>query len=347
MEYQKKDSLMRRTTFTYFAIFVIFLNGLMVGSLRAEDPDPIRMLFIGNSFTGMHDIPYLVKQLGEHGQPGLEIDYIRALHGGKRLRDHWEIYGSQIYLHLPEHTAKQIKAECDAMAAILARAKDNPEGNRIGVIEPPYGQRIVNYQKWLEWIKETCGTPTLDFVVLQSHRDEEGGLESLYAQYARKYAKEARQHGTKPILYVTEFYGLNANPLTEPPDPESLMDKLQYQAALANELEALIVPVPLAVLKVLQKRPDLTLRYSDNAHLNQICAYLVTCCFYSAMFDQSPVGLTMREINNPSFINRVDPDGNPKNIVFSEDVATILQESAWEAVSEMNVLRGRLAAHKQ
>jgi hypothetical protein len=246
-------------------------------------------------------------------------------------------------LQLPERSALELKAECDAMKDSLAKAGKNRTGNREGEIQPPYRQRIVNYQKWLEWTRETGGTPRLDYMVLQSHRDEKEGLESLYAQYARKFAKDAREHGVKPILYFTEFYGLNAKPLTEPPDPEPLMDKLRYQAALANELEALVVPIPLAVLKVLQRRPDLTMRYSENSHLNQICAYLVTCCFYSAMFDKSPVGLTMREINNPGFKNKKDPDGNPRNIIFPEELATVLQESAWEAVSEMNALRGKNA----
>jgi hypothetical protein len=320
---------------------------MIVPPLRAEDPKPVRILFIGNSFTGHHDIPFLVKQLGENGQPGVEIDYIRALHGGKRLRDHWERYGSQIYLKLPEHTPEELEAECDQMADALAKAENNRKGERKVENEPPYRQRIANYQKWLEWMEETGGTPKLDYVVLQSHRDEEGGLESLYAQYARKFAKDVKEHGAKPILYLTEFHGLNAKPLTEPPDPGPFMEKLRYQAALANELEALVVPIPLAVLKALQKRPDLTMRYSDNAHLNQICAYLVTCCFYSAIFDKSPVGLTMREINNPGFKNKKDPDGNPKNVVFPEALATVLQESAWEAVSEMNAMREQLAEQRQ
>jgi hypothetical protein len=329
MEYEERKSHMKWIRCAYLAITVILVNMMMVPPAWAKDPKPVRILFIGNSFTGHHDIPFLFKQLGENGQPGVEIDYIRALHGGKRLRDHWERYGSQIYLKLPEHTAKELETECAQMADALAKAGKNA---------PPYRQRIANYQIWIEWIEKTGGTPKLDYVVLQSHRDEEGGLESLYAQFARKFAKDIKEHGAKPILYFTEFHGLNAKPLTVPPDPGPITEKLPYQVALANELEALVVPMPLAVLKVLQKRPDLTMRYTDNAHLNQICAYLVTCCFYSAIFGESPVGLTMREINNPGFKNRVDPDGNPKNVVFPEALATVLQESAWEAVSEMNAM---------
>jgi hypothetical protein len=335
---------MKYITKAFIANIVIFTNVMTVQPLRAEGPKKIRMLFIGNSFTGMHNIPLLVKQLGENGQPEVEIEYIMALHGGAKLRDHWEKYGSQIYLHLPEYTVTELKSECAAMADSLAKAEIKPKKKSGGEIKPPYRQRINNFQIWLEWIEKTGSTPKLDYVVLSSgRRDEEGGLESLHAQYARKFAKAVREHGAKPILYFLEINGLNATPLSEPPDPEPIMERLRYQAALANELEALVVPLPLAVLKVHQKRPDLTLRYSENFHLNQICAYLVTCCFYSAVFDKSPVGLSMREINSPGFENRVDPDGNPKNIVFPEELATVLQESAWEAVSEMNALRGKNA----
>ncbi|MFN2352559.1 MAG: hypothetical protein ABR497_11510 [Kiritimatiellia bacterium] len=194
-------------------------------------------------------------------------------------------------------------------------------------------------------MKDSGETPKLDYVVLQSFRDEKEGLDSPYAVYARKFAKDIKEHGAKPILYLTEFYGLNSNPLAEPPDPKPVMEQARYQAALANEMDALVVPMPLAVLKLLQKRPDLTLRYSDNSHLNQICAYLTACCFYAAMFDKSPVGLSVREINNPAFVGKMarDPDGHPKNVVFPDDLATVLQETAWEAVSEMNALRRQLA----
>lgn len=315
---------------------MIVFNALTIAAaLSAGEAQPIKMLFVGNSFTGMHDVPLLVKQLCENGQADAKVNYLRALSGGKRLRDHWERYGNQIYLTLPERSAEQLERNCVEMSKALAeqKASDKKAGHT------PYRQRIANYQEWLKWMSESEATPHLDYVVLQSHKDETGGLESLYAQYARKFAELAKKHGTRPILYVTAIDEQNAKPLTKPVDANPIMEKARYQAALANELDAKIVPVPLAVLKFQRKRPDLTLRYSTDTHLNQMCAYLTACCFYAVLFDKSPVGLTVREINSPFLRNKKDPDGNPRNVVFPDDVALALQESAWEAVNEMKALR--------
>lgn len=326
--------------------FLVVLSMLSLHSLSAAERQSIKLLFYGNSFTGMHNIPLLVKQVVESGQPEVEVDWMAALHGGSRLEYQWESKGNQLYLQLPERSAAEVEAALASFEKAYAEVRKEKRAER-DPNAPPYRQRIANYGTWLGWMKASGGTPQLDYVVLQAHRDERGELASPYAVYARKFADMAKKHGVQPILYLTEFHELNPQPLTEPVDPEPFMEKARYQAKLANELDALTVPVPLAVLKLLQKRPDLTLRYSDNAHLNQLCAYLTACCFYAAIVDESPVGLSVRGINNPGFKNGVDPDGNPKNVIFPEELATVLQETAWEAVQEMKVLREQVASDTQ
>lgn len=317
-----------------FAAFLVSM--VMTSMLSAGEKKPLNMLFVGNSFTGMHGIAFLVKHMVESGKPNLEVSYLLALSGGKTLEWHWG-RENQGYLKLPAFSKEALTA------AHAEMEKGRPETKGKKGAQIPYNQRANNYEKWLQLMETSRETPKLDYVSLQSHRDEDGELESRYAEYARKYVKLAREHGTKPILYVTAFYEIRPQPLSKAPDPEPIMKKTRYHAKLANELDALVVPMPLAVLKVQQKRPDLTLRYSDDKHLNQACAYLTVCCFYAAIFSESPVGLAMREINNPGFKGRRDPDGNPKNVVFSEEVATVLQKSAWEAVTEMKKLQNELA----
>ncbi|MFN2352854.1 MAG: hypothetical protein ABR497_13015, partial [Kiritimatiellia bacterium] len=89
-----------------------------------------------------------------------------------------------------------------------------------------------------------------------------------------------------------------------------VMEKAEYLAQLGNELDALVVPVSLAIHKLREKRLDLTARYKSDAHLNQVCAYLTLCCFYAVILDQSPVGVDLREVNAGAG-ERNDPDGNP------------------------------------
>lgn len=51
---------------------------------------PIRILFIGNSYTGSHDLPELIKALAKaaDAKPVLEVESLIA--GGSRLKTHWE-----------------------------------------------------------------------------------------------------------------------------------------------------------------------------------------------------------------------------------------------------------------
>jgi len=320
-------------------IAVLLINLVSVSSVAAGEKKQIKMLYYGNSFTGHHAIPLLVKQVTETQHPEVSIDYIVSLSGGKELGWHWE-QGTQRYLKLPGLSKKELESTCAEMEKAMAEAlktKDEKVAREFEKIKD-------THQQWLQWEEELGEDLKLDYVSLSpGRRDEKGGLDSRYAESARTFAKLAHENGVKPILYGIEIEKLNGKPLEKAPDPGPFMEKARYHAALANELDALVIPMHLAVLKAQQKDPTLTLRYKDDFHLNQTCAYLTACCFYAAMFDRSPVGLKTREINNPGFKGRRDPDGNPKNVVFSEEVATVLQQSAWEAVTEMKKLQKELA----
>lgn len=170
------------------------------------------------------------------------------------------------------------------------------------------------------------------------NRDERGGLESSYAEYARKFAEVIHGHGASMILYATAQREQNGRPLTELPDPQPVMENAVFLAQLGNELGALVVPVSLAIHKLREQRLDLTTRFETDAHLNQVCAYLTLCCFYAVILDQSPVGLDCREINAWAG-ERQDPDGKLMHKVFDESTATALQQAAWDAVQEMKALQ--------
>ncbi|MFN2352558.1 MAG: hypothetical protein ABR497_11505 [Kiritimatiellia bacterium] len=107
---------------------IVIMNVMLVSALWAADRKPIRMLFYGNSFTGMHNIPLLVKQLSESGRPDVQIDRILSLHGGERLKGHWEIHGNQIYLKLPERSAVELQAELADFEKAYAELKNKRKG---------------------------------------------------------------------------------------------------------------------------------------------------------------------------------------------------------------------------
>ncbi|MGY8695007.1 MAG: hypothetical protein ACKVGW_12535 [Verrucomicrobiia bacterium] len=94
------------------------------------------------------------------------------------------------------------------------------------------------------------------------------------------------------LLLILSIHGIaaaneNAEPLTTPPDPAPIMEKAKIIADLANRIDADVAPVFLAGLRCQQQRPDLALRFINDAHLNHTMAYLTACTLYSAIFERA------------------------------------------------------------
>lgn len=126
-----------------------------------------------------------------------------------------------------------------------------------------------------------------------------------FKRYAREYAKIIRAYGAVPVFFMTWAY------TGQPGMTEQLAEAY---TAVANELDALVVPVGLAMAKSLQKRPDLAMLIGDDRHPTPAGTYLIACTFYAAMCNKSPVGL--------------------KYDAGLGDTARYLQEVAWETTQE-------------
>jgi len=338
-----------RSLFKIAFMTLPLLAASMTSTMAADEIKQVKILFIGNSFTAQHNIPDQVRDFAELGNPDSKVETMRVIYGGSQAERHWNAYGTANLLNLSglkredlDGEVARMTGEAEALKKIIDQAKAENKDPK-NKAERHYGhfQNAINYQQ--EWAKLLEIPPKFDYVVLQSYRDEIGGLNSPYAEYARKFAKVIHNHGAKMVLYVTAQRDQNGQPLTELPDPKPFMEQATAMAQLGNELDALVVPVPLAIQKLREKRLDLTTRYSKDAHLNQVTAYLTLCCFYATLFDKSPVGLDVQEVNAWAG-DRKDPDGNPMHRVFDEKTAQAIQQAAWEAVQEMQKLQKSQAA---
>ena len=72
----------------------------------ADAPKTLKVLFIGNSFTGRHNLSEVVKQMAEAGNPGLRFEVTTVIYGGRRLVDHWRL-GSQNVVKLATLTPRR------------------------------------------------------------------------------------------------------------------------------------------------------------------------------------------------------------------------------------------------
>src|SRR6185295_895020 len=116
--------------------------------------------------------------------------------------------------------------------------------------------------------------PKWDIVVLQSYRDDTQGEASSYLEYAPKFAALIKAQGGRVVLYETTPDTQNAAPLTAAPDPTPILAKARCIAALARRIDATVVPMSMVALHCQTVRPDLTLRFVNDGHLNQTMAYL-------------------------------------------------------------------------
>lgn len=293
----------------------------------------LNVLFIGNSYTGRHNLANVVEAMAEAGNPGLDLKPTTVIYGGRTLSDHWRL-GTANFVKLHELTNDE---EVATLAKLTEFAKDKKDR-----------YAPVALKKHRDLLKDLTTLRTKwDVVVLQSYRDDLEGANSLYAQFAPKFAKLAHSQGARVILYVTTPTTQNAEPLTSAPDAAPVMKKTRAIAALANQVDASVAPMALAGLRCQTERPDFTLRFVNDAHLNKTMAYLTASSLYAALFDRSPEGLPIDSITDirywrlpdKSYDKTKDRDQQPIQQTFSDKDRADLQRIAWASYTQFEELR--------
>lgn len=310
----------------------LFILLILHGIATANAHEVLKTLFIGNSYTGRHNLAEVVESLAEEGMFALDFQPTGVIYGGRKLIDHWRL-GTQNFVRLNSLAESEQQATIDALKSAIAQNPNDSHAKNALKRHEALLQDLENRRtKW-------------DVVVLQSWRDDLEGEASPYVAFAPKFAKIAQSEGARAILYVTTPTTQNAEPLTSPPDPEPIMEKARTIADLANRIDADVAPVFLAGLRCQEQRPDLTLRFINDAHLNHTMAYLTACTLYAAIFDESPEGLLFDRITDIRFLDNdpknrdKDRDGNPITREFSQKDRVDLQRIAWEAYAEFKEIR--------
>lgn len=287
----------------------------------------LNVLFIGNSFTARHNLSEVVKALAEEGQPGLKFEVTTVIYGGRTLQDHWRL-GTANFVK----TATLTLAEEQKTLDYLRQAARNPE-DKYAPLALARHEELV----------KTIGQPhrKWDMVVLQSYRDDMPD-DPRYVEYAPKFAELVKAQGGRVVLYETSPQTQNDKPLSSPPDAAPVLAKERIIRALADRIGATVVPMAMVAQHCQTARPDLTLRFVNDAHLNQTMAYLTACTFYGALFDKSPEGLSLNTVTDIRYLDSnhrdQDRDGMPITRVFSDKDRADLQRIAWEGLQQFHNL---------
>jgi hypothetical protein len=291
---------------------------------QAAKPKTLNVLFIGNSFTAQHNLAQVVKTMAEAGDPSLRFDVTSVIYGGRRLVDHWRL-GSPNFVRIWELTAAEELATIQSLEEMVAKDPSDKYAAAALARHRDLRRNLESHRK--KW----------DIVVLQSYRDDLDGDKSLYVEYAPKYAELVKAQGGRVVLYETTPNTQNSKPLTAPPNPAKVIEKAKAIARLAKRIDATVVPMSMVALRCQTVRPDLTLRYVNDGHLNQTMGYLTACTFYAALFNRSPEGLPIDTVDDSRPRNGVpakDPDGGPLKRTFSAKDRADLQRIAWEGFKQ-------------
>lgn len=265
--------------------------------------------------------------MAEEGQPGLTFEVTTVIYGGRTLQDHWRL-GTANFVRLATLTADE---EETTLASLREAVKD-----------PKDKYAPLALQRHEELVK-TLGQPhrKWDIVVLQSYRDDLPD-DPRYVEYAPKFAELVKAQGGHVVLYETTPQTQNDKPLVSPLDAAPVLAKERIIRAMAGRIGASVVPMAIVAQHCQTTRPDLTLRFVNDAHLNQTMAYLTACTFYGVLFDQSPEGLSVNTVRDIRYLDDqhrdLDRDSGPIKRVFSDKDRADLQRIAWEGIQQFRAL---------
>ena len=258
-------------------------------------PAPLKVLFIGNSYTYVNDLPAMIVGLAE-AAGGRKIEVDGHLVGGCTLEKHVKDQKALDKIHaakwdvvvLQEHSLQPI-IDRDSMYR-NARILDEEIKKR--------GARTVFYLTWArQHIPEmlygsASAKPPESVEYLKAMHQISGVAKSIDLEAWRKRAIDGLA------------WGLNG----------AYLD-------IAKELGARVAPVGVAWKMALTADPPFVLHSPDKSHPNPTGTYLAACVFYATLLDANPVGL-------PGKIKH----GDKVSVNIPDEQAKRLQEFAWAAV---------------
>ena len=270
----------------------LFILTAFVTITQAADEPPLKVLFVGNSYTYVNDLPSLIVGLADAA-------------GGRRIE-----------------TGQYLVAGCDFERHVKERKaieKIREKRWDVVVLQEHSLQPILNRESMHQYAR-----------ILHNEISKQGAETVFYLTWARQGIPKM-QDGADPVTspdYARAVYQMVGADKSIDFGGWCKQHKSGLAGGLngayfdiARELQALVAPVGIAWKKALAANPNLILHQSDKSHPNPTGSYLAACVFYGTLFDKSPVGLPGELKRGALVLVRVAPDE-----------AKRLQEVAWQTV---------------
>ena len=148
------------------ALLVVFA-GISHSQIYGQiEKQTLNALFIGNSYTGRHNLSEVVETLAEEGNPQVDFEPIAFIYGGRNLYNHWNL-GTQNIVRINSLTEAEQQATIARIEEMLARDPDWTHGK---AALRRHQELLGNLDdRRVEW----------DLVVLQSWRDDLEGCVAI------------------------------------------------------------------------------------------------------------------------------------------------------------------------
>jgi hypothetical protein len=277
-----------------FLLWFLFFQGVA----NAED-QPLKVLFIGNSYTRVNDLPSMIVGLAE-AAGGRRIETDEHLPGGRTLEKH--LSEKKAIEKIRQKKWDVVVLQEQSLRPIIDRDRMFQDARLFHEEVKKQGARTVFY---LTWARQNV--PEM----------QEGADPATSQSYARAM-HEMMCLGLKRSVDSVDFEAWCRQNKT------GLARGLNgAYFDIARELHAELAPVGVAWKTALAADKNLVLHRSDKSHPNPTGTYLAACVFYATLLGKSPVGLP----------GEIQKDGKVLVQIPSEE-AKRLQEIAWQTVQE-------------
>jgi hypothetical protein len=272
---------------------LIFASLLLIHSVvtgQEAAPAPLKVLFIGNSYTGVNDLPAMVVALAE-AAGGRKVKADRHLVGGCTFERHVKGTG--------------------AIEKIREQKWD------VVVLQEQSLRPVIDRDPMFEYAR-----------ILHAEVKQQGAGTIFYLTWARQHIPEM-QEGADPATspeYARAMHQISGTAKTTDFESWCQKNKAGLRGGLnsayfdiAKQLGARVAPVGVAWQKALSADPPFILHRPDKSHPNPTGTYLAACVFYATLLEESPVGL-------PGEIKK----GEKVLVSIPVNEAKRLQEIAWD-----------------
>lgn len=135
---------MSRRSFGLALALITF--GVAIGPAQADPPEPLRVLFVGNSYTRFNDLPRMVRRISREVPEGRPLRTRRLTEPGYTLQRHWD--RGRAHRHIETGRYDVVVLQGNSLSPIEAPGELRESVGRFSDLAGEHGARVVLFETW-------------------------------------------------------------------------------------------------------------------------------------------------------------------------------------------------------